>query len=322
MALLFLFTKNFSIVPMVALFVLLMCGIQMTRVYSVGVCYGRTADNLPSESDVVNHCHANDTNVLNGLRESNIEVLVDVPNEHVKTLAQDPNQARNWVNNNIKAYFPSIKFRYIAVGNEIIPIKHVEFAPFVGPAIENVHNAIVEAGLQNQIKSLNRDIFNLVNKYMASIKQGFTDPIVKLLRDNNLPLLVNIYPYFSYIYNMKDIPLSYASAGYQNLFDALVDSMYYALEKSGAPDVKIVVSETGWPSYGHLAATTDNARTYYTNLIDHVRNGTPKKPGREIETFLFAMFDERGKGGDETERHFGLFYPDRNSKYGQLNFNN
>lgn len=158
--------------------------------------------------------------------------------------------------------------------------------------------------------------------------RGFTDPIVKLLRDNNLPLLVNIYPYFSYIYNTKDIPLSYAlftdsgtnSAGYQNLFDALVDSMYYALEKSGAPNVEIVVSETGWPSYGHPAATTDNARTYYTNVINHVGNGTPKKPGREIETFLFAMFDERGKGGDETERHFGLFYPDRNSKYDQLNF--
>lgn len=120
------------------------------------------ADNLPSEYDVVNHCHANginkiriyypDTNVYNALRGSNIEVLVDVPNEHVKTLAQDPNQARNWVNNNIKAYFPSVKFRYIAVGNEISPIKNVQLATFVGPAIENVHNAIVEAGLQDQIK--------------------------------------------------------------------------------------------------------------------------------------------------------------------------
>ncbi|KAF3637348.1 Glucan endo-1,3-beta-glucosidase [Capsicum annuum] len=347
MALLFPFTKCSSVVPLVALFVLFICGLQMTGVHSVGVCYGKIADNLPSDSDVVNHCHANginkirlyypDTNVLNALRGSNIEVLLDVPVEHVKTLAQDPNQARIWVNNNIKAYFPSVRFKYIAVGNEISPIKHVEFAPFVGPAIENVHNAIVEAGLQGQIKvstatysALLTNTWPPQNSIFNPDWRGFTDPIVKLLKDNNLPLLVNIYPYFSYIYNTKDIPLSYAlftdsgrnSAGYQNLFDALVDSMYYALEKSGAPNVEIVVSETGWPSYGHPAATTDNARTYYRNLINHVRNGTPKKSGRNIETFLFAMFDENRKGGDETERHFGLFYPDRNSKYDQLNFNN
>uniref|UniRef100_A0A0R0FPD3 glucan endo-1,3-beta-D-glucosidase n=1 Tax=Glycine max TaxID=3847 RepID=A0A0R0FPD3_SOYBN len=78
--------------------------------------------------------------------------------------------------------------------------------------------------------------------------------------------------------------------GYQNLFDAMLDSKYTALEKMGAPNLEIVVSESG-------------------------RSGTPKRPGRPIQTFLFVMLDENQKPGAKTERHFGLFNPDKSFKY-------
>lgn len=150
-------------------------------------------------------------------------------------------------------------------------------------------------------------------------------------------MLVNVYTYFAYTSDKQSISLNYAlftSNGtvvtdpntgkkYQNLFDAIVDSVYAALGKVGAPNTDIVVSETGWPSDGGDAATVDNARAYYRNMINHVKNnnGTPLKPGKEIEAYLFAMFDENMKSGAKTEHHFGLFNPTtKHPKYGNLNF--
>jgi exo-beta-1,3-glucanase (GH17 family) len=106
---------------------------------------------------------------------------------------------------------------------------------------------------------------------------------------------------------------------YQNLFDALVDTFYAALQSAGATDVGIVVSESGWPSAGDPDATAANARTYNQNLINHVGKGTPKRPGA-IEAYIFAMFNENLKGGLETEKHFGLFHSDKYPQVYSINF--
>ncbi|EMS45378.1 Glucan endo-1,3-beta-glucosidase, acidic isoform [Triticum urartu] len=150
--------------------------------------------------------------------------------------------------------------------------------------------------------------------------------IIDYLATTGAPLLANVYPYFSYVDNQAQIDINYAlftSPGtvvqdggnaYQNLFDALVDTFYSALESAGAGSVNVVVSESGWPSAGGTAATTDNAQTYNQNLIKHVGQGTPKRPSA-IEAYVFAMFNEDKKGPAEIEKHFGLFNPDKSPAY-------
>ncbi|XP_049386048.1 glucan endo-1,3-beta-glucosidase A-like [Solanum stenotomum] len=262
-----------------------------------------------------------DTNVFNALKGSDIEIILDVPNQDLEALV-NPSSANGWVHDNIISNFPDVKFKYIAIGNEIDPSTNTgQYTQFVGPTMENVYNALTSAGLQDQIKVSTATYSALLTStYPPSASifceeyKSFIIPIIEFLARSNLPLFANIYPYFGHIDNTNDVPLSYAlfneqgtnSAGYQNLFDALLDSMYFATEKLGGQNIEIIVSKSGWPSEGHPAATMENAQAFYTNLINHVKGGTrtPKKPGSTIETYLFAMFEENQKDGKTSEKHF------------------
>lgn len=309
----------------------------------VGVCYGSDGNNLPSKQDVINlykskgitkiRLYSPDEATLQALRGSNIQVILGVPNDNLQSLSTNAASATDWVNKYIKAYSNNVNFKYIAVGNEVKPGSTQ--ANYVLSAIQNIQKAISSANLQGQIKvSTAIDTTLIENSYppsngvFTSAAKSYIQPIVSYLNSNGAPLLANVYPYFAYVNNQQSITLAYAlftqqgknGVGYQNLFDALLDAVYAALEKIGASNMKIVVSESGWPSQGGTGATVDNASTYYKNLISHAKGGTPKKPTGPIETYLFAMFDENLKSGAETERHFGLFNPNKSPKY-QLSFN-
>uniref|UniRef100_A0A1J3FII9 glucan endo-1,3-beta-D-glucosidase n=1 Tax=Noccaea caerulescens TaxID=107243 RepID=A0A1J3FII9_NOCCA len=104
------------------------------------------------------------------------------------------------------------------------------------------------------------------------------------------------------------------------MFDAQVDAVHSALSSMGFKDVEIVVAETGWPYKGdpnEAGATIENARAYNKNLIAHLKSmaGTPLMPGKVIDTYLFALYDENLKPGKGSERAFGLFQPDLTMTY-------
>ncbi|KAM1197572.1 hypothetical protein ACFX13_009268 [Malus domestica] len=326
------------------LVVVLMPALQITGAQSVGVCYGRNGNNLPAEGEVVDLYKSNGIGrmriyepneaTLQALRGSNIELTVTILNSELPAL-NDAAAATAWVQKNVQPYSADVRFKYIAVGNEI----H-HYSAEVGsllPAIQNIHSAIVAANLQGQIKvSTAIDTTLVANPFPPSdgvydAANQFIQPVIDFLVSSGAPLLVNVYPYFSYIDN-PSIDLAYAlftSQGvvvpdgtrYPSLFDALLDAQYAALEKAGAPNMEIVVSESGWPSEGGDQATPQNAATFYQNLINHVTSttGTPKRPGKAIETYLFAMFDENLKDGKPVEKHFGVFSPNKQPKY-QLTF--
>ncbi|GLT88165.1 hypothetical protein SLE2022_062010 [Rubroshorea leprosula] len=307
------------------LFCFLIMAILDTTNAEIGFCYGMLGDNLPSKQEVKAlynqyniqrmRLYRSDGDPLGALGGFNIELMLGVANEDLERIANSQAEADAWVQNNFKNY-PNVKFRYIAVGNEINPVDSA--AQFLVPAMEKIQSSLSTAGLGIKVSSAIHT-GSLGESYPPS-KGSFNpefkpilDPLIQFLVNNNSPLLVNVYPYFSYTQNMDQISLDYAlftapgpvvfdnPLQYQNLFDALVDAMYSALEKSGGGSVEIVVSETGWPSDGGTATTMDNAGTYITNVIQHVKVGTPKQPDSRIREIL------------------GLFYPNKEPKF-QINF--
>ncbi|KAK6116285.1 hypothetical protein DH2020_049980 [Rehmannia glutinosa] len=313
--------------------------------FETGVCYGMLGNNLPPPSEVVALYKQNniqsmrlfepDPPTLEALQGSGIIVVLGVPNSDLQNLAASQANADTWVENNIKKYH-DVLVRYIAVGNEVSPSNPdtARFAQYVLPAMNNLHNTIAKGELGIFVSTaIDTGVLGISyppeNGTFRSEVTSYLKPIVEFLVDLQTPLLVNIYPYFAYVNNKAQIDLNYAlftsdgvvvpgGVKYQNLFYAILDAMYAALEKSGGSSVRIVVSETGWPSAGGDSTSVDNAKTYYTNLLKRVKDGTPKRPGRIIETYIFAMFDENQKS-PEYEKHFGIFTPDKQSKYG-LNF--
>ncbi|CAM0885293.1 unnamed protein product [Alopecurus aequalis] len=313
-----------------------------TAVQSIGVCYGVNGNGLPSASEVVQlyqskgitgmRIYKPQDDILQALAGTNIDLILDVGNDQLSSLAASGSNADSWVQANVQPH-RDVNIKYITVGNEV-PDQGGNTQDIL-PAMHNMNGALARAGISG-IKvstAVNSGVRTGFPPSQGTFSASHMPPIAQYLATTGAPLLANVYPYFAYTDDPAKIHLDYAlftapgtvvtdnnnENQYQNLFDALVDTLYSALESVGANNVGIVVSESGWPSGGGgTAESADNAKTYNQNLIKHVGNGTPNRPGG-IETYIFAMFNEDRKTGKETEKHFGLFNPDQSPAY-SINF--
>uniref|UniRef100_A0A0D9WI62 Glucan endo-1,3-beta-D-glucosidase n=1 Tax=Leersia perrieri TaxID=77586 RepID=A0A0D9WI62_9ORYZ len=309
---------------------------------AIGVNYGMLGNNLPSPAQVISMYKAKnisyvrlfhpDTSVLAALRGSGIGVVLGTYNEDLSRLASDASFAASWVASYVTPFSPAVTFRYINAGNEVIP---GDQAATVLPAMRNLDAALAAAGITGVPVTTAVATSVLGVSYPPS-QGAFSEaasptmaPIVSYLASKNAPLLVNVYPYFAYAADAERVKLGYAllsasesasvtdgGVTYTNMFDAIVDAAHAAVEKV-VTGVELVVSETGWPSGGGgVGASVENAKAYNNNLVRHVSGGagTPKRPGKAVETYLFAMFNENQKP-EGVEQHFGLFQPDMSEVY-------
>lgn len=356
-----------SLVTLAFLTMLLIAKLSLTGAATIGVDYGRDGNNLPSPREVVDlyrsqgigamRIYYPDPEVLQALRGSGIELLLGVPNTDLQQLASDIPSAQRWVRTNVLNYYPDVNIKYISVGNEVTPVNpQSRYANYVVPAMTNIFNAVKDAGLFQKVRvstTLDTTVIDEKTSYPPSAGNfrgdvmWFMNPIIGFLTDTNQPIMFTVYPYYAYINNPNTIKLPYVlftkqspefidngnGLAYYNLFDAMLDGVYSALEKNSGPamlngtgtgtgfssslksgyDLKAVITESGYRFKGgpprvhgrRKLLASEDACTYYENLVKHVTSvGTPKRPG-PIETYLFAMFNEDKK--PEDERNFGIF---------------
>lgn len=316
----------------------------------LGVNYGQLADNLPPPAATVKllkstaiskvRLYGSDPVIIKALANTGIGIVIGAANGDIPALATDPDHAGQWVGSNVLAYYPASKIVLINVGNEVMLSGDQNLISQLVPAMQNIQNALNAAQLGGKVKVStvhpmsvlgqsdppSSGVFNPANG--DTMKQ-----LLEFLKENGSPFTINPYPFFAYQSDPRPDTLAFClfqpNAGrvdsgsnikYMNMFDAQVDAIHSALNAMGFKDIEIVVAETGWPYKGdsnEVGPSTENAKAYNGGLISHLRSmvGTPLMPGKSIDTYIFALYDEDLKPGPTSERFFGLFKPDLSMAY-------
>ncbi|MQL74944.1 hypothetical protein Taro_007310 [Colocasia esculenta] len=310
----------------------------------IGVNYGEVADNLPPpavtakllQSTSVSKLRLYGANaaVIQAFANTPISLVIATSNGDIPSLAGDPNAAAAWVAANVLSYYPASAISTISVGNEVLLYGDANLAAQLLPAMQNLRAALAAQSLVDKIKvSTVHPMSVLVQSDPPS--SGTFDPahadqlrgILGFLQQTGSPFMINPYPFFAYRSDPRPETLAFClfqpnqgrfDAGsqklYTNMFDAQVDAVRSAMNREGFAGVDIVVAETGWPYRGdpdEVGVSVDNAKAYNGGLVAHLRSlaGTPLMPGKSVDTYLFALYDENLKPGPTSERSFGLYRP-------------
>lgn len=285
-----------------------------------------------------------DSSTMNALAGTGMEVMVAIPNDQLATMT-DYEAAKRWVKANVTTYNfnGGVNVKYVAVGNEpFLTTYNGTFLNTTFPALQNIQNALNEAGLGNNVKAtvpLNADVYNSpinapypsAGRFRPDIADLMTQ-IVQFLHTNNAPFTVNIYPFLS-LYGNDNFPFDYAffdgasspvvdiptGITYTNVFDANFDTLVSALKGVNLGDLPIIVGEVGWPTDGDKNAKSTYAQRFYNGLLKRLaaKQGTPLRPNQYIEVYLFELIDEDAKSiaPGNFERHWGIFRYDGKPKF-------
>ncbi|KAL3691970.1 hypothetical protein R1sor_005621 [Riccia sorocarpa] len=322
----------------------------------VGVCYGRNANNLPTPIQAVALCKSKgitmvrlfdaDPGVIQSFADTGISLSITISNSDITGIALDQNVADKWIGDNVLPYVPATSISSIAVGTEVLFTNVANLSAYIVPAMRNIFMSLKTNNLDTSVQVVSPNSMSVLsNSYPPSagvfdptITASIIIPMLSFLSQTGAPFMLNSYPYYAYVNDPTGVPLEYAlftsKAGvidsntqlhYTNLFDAQVDAVYAAMAAVNFTNIPVVVSETGWPSKGdsnERAANKQNAQTYNQNLINElVRDhaGTPMKPGLQVQAYIFALYNENLKPDPESERNFGIYFPDGSEVY-PLNF--
>ncbi|CAA2978008.1 glucan endo-1,3-beta-glucosidase 14 [Olea europaea subsp. europaea] len=311
--------------------------------HGIGINYGQIANNLPSPPHVVYllkslnmsrvKLYDANPNVLTAFANSNVEFIIGLGNEYLEKMT-DPLPAQTWIQQHVQPYISQTKISCITVGNEILTGNDTQLMSNLLPAMQTIYASLANLGLSKEVYvTTAHSIGILGNSFPPSagaFRQDLLEYIQRILdfhSQTGSPFLINAYPFFAYKDNPGQVSLEYVlfepnpgmkdpgtNLKYDNMLYAQIDAVYMAIKAFGHTDIRVQVSETGWPSKGdpnEVGASADNARLYNTNLLNRIQQnqGTPAKPSVPVDIYVFALFNEDLKPGPSSERNYGLYYP-------------
>ncbi|XP_027336981.1 probable glucan endo-1,3-beta-glucosidase A6 [Abrus precatorius] len=318
-----------------------------------GICYGQLGDNLPPPKESVElikslkakRVKIYDANpeILHALRNSSLQVSIMVPNELIANISSNQTLSDQWILTNVVPFYPHTLIRYLLVGNEIISSTTNQTWPHLVPAMRRIKHSLkafgirkVKVGTSSAMDVLETSFPPSNAAFRKDIAVRVMKPMLKFLNRTKSSFFLDVYPFFAWSSDPVNINLDYAlfesrnitvtdpgtGLVYTNLFDQMVDAVYFAIKRLGFSGIRIFIAETGWPNGGdidQIGANIYNAATYNRNFVKKVMRkpavGTPARPGAVLPSFLFALFNENQKPGPGTERHFGLLYPNGSRVY-------
>ncbi|XP_016199063.1 glucan endo-1,3-beta-glucosidase 14-like [Arachis ipaensis] len=298
------------------LFHLLTISASFVQISSLGfgINYGQIANNLPSPSRVVLliksmnvtriKLYDADPNVLLAFSNSNVQFVVGLGNEYLANMT-NPSKAQSWIQQHLQPYLSQTKITCITVGNEVFNTNDTQLIMNLLPAMQSVHGALVNLGLDQQVTVTTAHSFNILsNSYppsSGSFRQDllqYIQPLLAFHSQFNSPFLINAYPFFAYKDNPSEVSLSYVlfepnpgsidpntNLNYDNMLYAQIDAVYAAIKMLGHTDIEVRISKTGWPSKGdtnEIGVSPENAATYNGNLLKRIEQ-------------------KQGAGGDEED---------------------
>ncbi|XP_022136187.1 probable glucan endo-1,3-beta-glucosidase BG5 [Momordica charantia] len=308
----------------------------------LGVYYGLFGDNVPPPWKVVQLCvkynirriRLDEPNleVFDAFCGAGIDISFGVPNDMLINMKANESAVVEWFNTYVEPYIGDFVINYIIVGNKAIP----GLDDCILPVMKSLQN-LLNARYLGQVKLTTLVGYNAALAVKDPPSSGAFDPnasdnireILRFLLREGSPLMVSVCPYTKYAYSNRAISLNYATFGaktpvvhdgglsYDNLFDAMVDPFYAAMDKLGVGDVDVAVGETGWPTCGNgNIATPQYASAYNKNFKSHISSGrgTPKRPNVLIRGFIKSMFNENKMPEGESQC-YGIFNVDSTPLY-------
>ncbi|KAF6166370.1 hypothetical protein GIB67_034921 [Kingdonia uniflora] len=284
--------------------------------------------------------------ILKSLSGTKIQVSIMVPNQEISNISSSQTLADKWVQTNVVPFYPETMIRFLLVGNEILSYysdqdKQTWFN--LVPAMYRIRQALrshnihkIKVGTPLAMDVLQSSFPPSNGTFRDDISRLVMEPLLRFLHRTRSYFFLDAYPYFPWLANPGDISLDYAlftggnityidsgsNLTYTNLLDQMLDSVNFAMTRLGFPGIRLVIAETGWPTVGdveQIGANIYNAAVYNRHLIRIMTSkppiGTPARPGIVIPTFIFSLYNENQKGGQETERHWGLLYPNGTNVY-------